>query len=370
MEAAALARRVAAVATALAVTAGGLACGGQADGTEPAQLAGVQLHPLWEGVTSREAVRELDVARRAGAGVVRIDIGWSSLEQNGKGRISPGYARRLDVFLRNARARRLKVIATLHESPCWASSAPSSLRRGCAGAWWDRGVNRYPPRLARDYADAAVYVARRWGDELTALEVWNEPNKGDFLQSADPVIAYARLVRATYAPVKRVAPRLTVLAGSMLLSDGDFLTELYRRGHIYGHYDAISYHPYTDGRDPALPENDGGRQYSLIAGTSWLHDIMVSGGDENGTLWATEAGASTCAPGSHPGCVSEAEQAKQIGSYLRVARAFPYLRAMVIYNLRDKGTNLANIEDGYGIVHRDLSPKPAYREFKRAAAGR
>ena len=370
MEAAALARRVAAAAAALALTAGVPACGGQADGTEPAQLAGVQLHPLWGGVSPREAARELDVARRAGAGVVRIDVGWSSLEQRGKGRISSGYAARLDAFLRNARARKLKVIATLHETPCWASAAPSRLRRRCAGAWWERGVHRYPPRLARDYADAAVYVARRWGNQLTALEIWNEPNKADFLRSADPVIAYARLVRATYAPVKRVAPRLTVLAGSLLLSDGDFLTDLYRRGHIYGHYDAISYHPYTDGQDPVPPENDRGRQYSLTAGTAWLHDIMLSGGDESGTLWATEAGASTCAVGSHHDCVSEAEQARQVGNYVRMARAFPYVRAMVIYNLRDKGTDPANIEQGYGIVRRDLSPKPAYRAFKRAAAAR
>ncbi|MEA2143686.1 MAG: polysaccharide biosynthesis protein PslG [Solirubrobacteraceae bacterium] len=370
MEATPLARRVAAAAAALAVALAVGGCGGEAGGTEPGQLAGVQLHPLWDGVTPREAARELDVVARSGADVVRIDVGWSSLEQNGKGRIAAGYAGRLDQFLRNARARKLKVIATLHETPCWASRAPSSLRRRCAGAWWERDVNRYPPRLARDYADAAVYVARRWGDQLAALEIWNEPNKAEHLRSTDPVADYARLVRATYKPVKRVAPRLTVLAGSLLLSDGDFLTELYRRGRIAGHYDAISYHPYTDGSDPAVAQTARGAKYSLIAGTNWLHDIMLAGGDEAGILWATEAGASTCAPGSNPGCVSEAEQARQVGNYVRVARGFPFVRAMIIYNLRDKGTNTASIEQSYGIVRTDLSPKPAYRAFKRAAAER
>jgi hypothetical protein len=368
MRAAAIARRVVAVGATLAVTAGVPACGGQAGGTEPPLLVGVQLHPLWEGVSRREAARELDVAHRAGAAVVRIDVGWSSLEHRGKGRIAHAYVRRLDEFLRDARARKIKVIATLLESPCWASAAPSDVRRRCEGAWWERGVNRYLPRRARDYADAAVYVARRWGDQLTALEIWNEPNDLAIARGSDPVLEYARLVRASYKPVKRAAPRLTVLAGSLLRSDGQFLTELYRRGRIYGHYDAISYHPYTE--DPALRQSDRGPEYSLIAGTAWLHDIMVASGDENGTLWATEAGASTCALGSSRGCVSEEQQARMVGNYVRVARGFPYVRAMVIYNLRDKGSDPADIEQGYGIVRRDLSPKPAYDAFKRAVAGR
>ena len=50
MEATPLARRVAAAAAALAVALAVAGCGGEAGGTEPAQLAGLQLHPLWDGV--------------------------------------------------------------------------------------------------------------------------------------------------------------------------------------------------------------------------------------------------------------------------------------------------------------------------------
>ncbi len=356
--------RIAAAAVASMAVVATPACGQAYTDPAPGQLAGVQLHPLWTGVSPREAARELDVAKRAGAGVVRIDIGWSSLELTGKRRISPSYSRRLDAFLENARRRRIKVIGTLMETPCWASKAPSRLRLGCRGAWWRRGVARYPPRSSRDYGDAAVYVARRWGDRMHALEIWNEPNMQAFLRTPDPAIEYARLVRSSYARVKRVKPRLTVLAGSMLRSDGEFLTELYERGRIRGHYDAISYHPYTS--DPESAESEFGAAFSLIGGTQWLHDIMLAHGDEEGILWATEAGASTCA--THEQCVSERVQAQRIASYLRVARRFPYVRAMVIYNLRDKGTDRSDIEQGYGLVRRDLRPKPAYRAFARAAA--
>lgn len=331
------------------------------------QLDGVQLHPLWNGVTQREAARELDIARRAGADVVRVDVAWSSLELEGKGRWSRAYARRLDAFVRGARSRGLRVVAVLNETPCWASKAPRALRQGCFGDWWNRGVTRYPPRRSSDYADAAVYVARRWGASLEAIEIWNEPNAAVFLRSPDPVRDYARLVRSSYRRVKRVAPRLTVLAGALALSDGPFLTGLYERGRIAGHYDAISYHPYTEGADPAIAEHPRGVQWSFIDGTALMHDIMVGHGDARGQLWATEAGVSTCNPVFDSACVSEAMQAVQVASYLRVGRGFPYLRAMLIYNLRDKGTSVRSREDRFGLVRRNLSPKPALGAFREEA---
>jgi polysaccharide biosynthesis protein PslG len=331
------------------------------------QLDGVQLHPLWDGVSQREAARELDIARGAGAGVVRVDVAWSSLELEAKGRWSRSYARRLDAFVSGARARGLRVVVVLGESPCWASKAPRALRQGCFGDWWNRGVTRYPPRRPRDYADAAVYVARRWGASLEALEIWNEPNASVFMRSRDPVLDYARLVRASYRRVKRVTPQLTVLAGAMAQPDGEFLTGLYERGRIRGNYDALSYHPYAEGIDPAIADHPRGVRWSFIEGTAWLHDIMVSHGDADTDLWATEAGVSTCSPVFDDGCVSEAVQAIQVASYLRVARRFPYLRAMLIYNLRDKGTSRRDREDRFGLVRRDLSPKPALGAFRGEA---
>lgn len=331
-------------------------------------MLGVQMHPLWTGVTERDAERELDVVRRSGARLVRIDVGWSTLEPAGKRRISAEYARRLDRFLAAAARRRIGVIATLHETPCWAAAAPARVQQGCRGAWWERGVQRYPPRRAADYADAATYVARRWGKRMLALEIWNEPNVRFFLNAPDPVLAYSRLVRASYRPIKRVRRELTVLAGGTLRSDGRFVEGLYQRGRILGHYDALSYHPYSAA--PAEPTAERGPEFSLVAGTQWLHDIMTNAGDPEPELWATEAGASTCSPDANPECVSEADQATRIAQYVDAASGFPYVRALVVYNLRDKGTDPGDIEHGFGLVRRDLSAKPAFAEFRAAAAGR
>src|SRR5215210_3907570 len=68
-------------------------------------LRGVQLHDLWGNVTNADMDRDLDLARDAGSNVVRIDIGWSSLESEGRGSYSQWYVDKLDRFVNGASAR-------------------------------------------------------------------------------------------------------------------------------------------------------------------------------------------------------------------------------------------------------------------------
>jgi hypothetical protein len=143
---------------------------------------GVQLHSLWSG---SDMGRELDMARELGSNVVAVDVGWATLEQSGKGRINSTYVARLDSFVAGARSRGMEVIVGLWSTPCWASSAPEDLKQGCSGSWWDRGVNKYPPRDTRDFADIVRWLTARYGDDLLALEIWNEPNLDQFWLAPD-----------------------------------------------------------------------------------------------------------------------------------------------------------------------------------------
>jgi hypothetical protein len=332
----------------------------------PAQLRGVQLHPLWDGVTSADSGRQLRIARTAGATVVRVDMEWSSIEFAGRSRLNQPYVRRADAFMRLARRAGLPVVLTLSGTPCWASTAPESARLGCRGRWWQRGVTAYPPARARDYGRIAAWAAARWRDQLAALEVWNEPNQRFFFASRDPARAYGRLLRAAYRPVKRAAPGVRVLGGAIAYSDGEFLTALYERGRIGGSYDALSYHPYTDGRDPRAPASGpGGVKRSFVDGTAWIRDVMAAHGD-GGELWATEAGASTCV--GAPTCVDEATQADHVRGYLQTAAGMPFLRAMIVYALRDNPTPPSRPSGRFGLLRYDLRPKPAFAAFREALA--
>jgi hypothetical protein len=330
------------------------------------RYVGAQTHPFWSGSTTADFDKELDKLAEAHATSVRIDLSWSTLELAGKGKYDSAYVAKVDRFMTDAAARGIKVVATFWTTPCWASSAPATVKQSCAGAWWDRGVQLYAPTVAADYADAAAWVAQRWAGQLAALEVWNEPNQRFFFASRDPARAYGRLLRAAYRPVKRAAPGVRVLAGAIAYSDGDFLTALYERGRIGGSYDAISYHPYTDGRDPRAPASGPDDvKRSFVDGTAWMRNVMAAH-EDGSELWATEAGASTCAGG--PPCVDEATQADHVRGYLQTAAGMSYLRSVIVYSLRDSRTPASQPSGRFGLLRYDLRPKPAFAAFREALA--
>jgi hypothetical protein len=335
----------------------------------PRQLVGVQLHPFFTGQTDAINDREMDIAKKAGADTIRVDLVWSSLQLTGPGPFDPDVVARVDRVLDQARRRGLHVVLMFWSTPCWASTAPESLKQGCEGSWWDRGVTAYPPTDPKLYADAAAEVARRWGDDIVALEIWNEPNFEQFLAGPDPARSYGAMLRAAYPRIKAIRPHLPVLAGSMALADGRFLERLFADRGIAGHYDAVSWHPYTDPDGPLASADRAGRENSFAGGAAWLRRIMARNGDTKGELWATEAGASTCQDGANPRCVSPQTQAERIRDYIVAARSMPWLRALIIYNLRDKGTDANDPEDGFGLVRADFSAKPSLAAFS-AAHGR
>jgi len=190
------------------------------------QLAGVQTHVLWSDVDATERDRQMDLAKNAGARIMRADVGWSSLQPDSKTAYSQWYLNRLDGVVDAAQARGIKLVLVLWESPCWASSAPDTVKQGCSGSWWSRGVQRYAPTNPADYANALAYVVRRYGSRVAAWEVWNEPNSSDFFNSPDPAGDYTRLVKAAYPAAKAALGTSTILAGSVMQADYRFTQQL------------------------------------------------------------------------------------------------------------------------------------------------
>jgi len=323
------------------------------------ELRGVQLHSLWWESSNADMERELDLARDAGANVVRVDVSWSSLETGGRGRFSPWYVKKLDRFIEGAHRRGLKVLTTLLASPCWASSAPQSLRQGCSDDWWNRTeIHMYPPDEPRHYADAARWMTSRYGRKLAALEIWNEPNlEGDrFWIAPDEPRAYAELLKASYAAAKAGHPAVPVLAGALAYGNDAWVRALYAEG-IKGHYDGLSLHPYNVGRPRA----------GAWSGIEWARRLQRQAGDR-APLWLTEFGWSTCRPGSG-WCVGRGNQARMIGAGFTALKAEANVKAAIIYNLRDKGTSADSMEDNFGLVSRDFRPKAGYFALRRALRG-
>jgi len=326
-----------------------------------ADYRGVQLHSLWGDSTNADMDRELDMTRDMGANVVRVDVGWQTLEQGGKGVYSQWYVDKLDRFMAAASARGLKVIATLMLTPCWASSAPDSLKQNCSDGWWDRGVGQYTPTHASDFGDISRWMTGRYGGQLAALELWNEPNLTGFFQASDPAASYAELVKAGYVGAKQGNASVPVLAAALSLADTPFLNRLYDHG-IKGYYDGISVHPYNAQRDPATAIDPQAARYTFQAGLQLVRQTQLAHGDSS-PIWATEFGWSTCAGGS-TSCVSEAQQAAYTPKAFAMLASMSYVKAGIVYNLRDTGTDPVGIEPNYGLINRDYTPKPAYASLK------
>ncbi|HEV2126758.1 MAG TPA: hypothetical protein VGW38_28710, partial [Chloroflexota bacterium] len=326
--------------------------------TAGAAERGVNMHPLWPQADKDEVLRELDAARAAGMGEVRIDIPWSLLQPEQRGRYDAAFLKRADRFFEAVASRGMRVTGVILESPCWASSAPPDVKRDCSPGWFERGVTRYAPVNPKDFAKAASLVARRWAPTLNALEIWNEPDSTAFWRASDPIRAYVKLLRATYRPVKRAVPRIKVLAGSTAGSNVEFIAGMYKAG-AKGKFDGLSIHPYNNDRHPLARVPAADIRWSFVQGVPAIRDLMVAKGDARKRLWLTELGFSTCTA-SDLQCVTPQEQADFTAKTLLMADAWSYVAAVDIYNMRNLGTDGAALEQNFGLLAADFTPKPVY----------
>lgn len=305
------------------------------------QYRGAQVHCLWSAVSGAEMTQELDALQSAGANVLRVDVGWATLE-TAKGHYDPTYLAKLDALLSGAHARGIKVIATLWQTPRWASSA---------GAWND------PPSNPADYGAFARFITARYGTELAAVEAWNEPEINNDLISSNLPATYAQMIKAFYAGAKEGDPGVDVLAGSFAYADVPFLRALYANG-IKGFYDGISVHPYADGANPA----NTSVTHSFLGGIQTLHAAQLAAGDST-PVWVTEFGWPT---GTSNGANSAQQQGEYIEEAFGILDGVPYVKGATVYELRDMGTEPANPEDNFGLLRQDFTPRPAYAAFAAA----
>jgi hypothetical protein len=309
-------------------------------------LVGVDVG-LGYGSSVAQATQDMAQAAALHAKVVRVELPWSGLEPDGPGRVAPGALAFTDALMAAAGAHGLKVIATVMSTPCWASSAPRPLLRGCS----PRGLtaaNAWPPQNPGDYGSFVGFLAARYASRLAAIEVWNEPDQANELYWAGPnkVTRYAALLKSAFLAVKQASPTTPVLAGSLVGSNGRFLQALYNAG-IKGNYDGLAVHFYN------LP----------VASVASIRRVQLANGDTK-PLWMDEWGWSSCWPRhriqEEQACVTPAVQARNILDGFRTLARLPYMAALVIYQLQDTAG------ENFGVLSAGGARKPAYRALSLA----
>ena len=298
--------------------------------------------------------KALELIRSLGFGAVRQRFSWADLEP------APGQYdwQAWDHLLPMVRACDLQIIAVLDTSPSWARPA------------WEGNNLWAPPAFPEDYARFARAFAERYGDLVTAYQVWDQPNitphwgKGPINPGG-----YVELLRMGSQAIRAVDADARIIAGGLApnlesggrnMSDLLFLREIYRRG-ASAHFDVLGAKPYgfwsgPDDRrvDPSI------LNFSRVI---LLREEMVRRGDADKPIWAMESGWCSLPSDwrgkpSPQGSDEPFIQGERLHrALLRVRREWPWMGLMCLHHLQPD----APTDDpvwGYALVELDGTPRP------------
>lgn len=331
------------IASLLAVTAGSVASA-EARSTSRPQV-GTNFHVMWSDYTNDERLEAIRRLADAGVEWVRVDMGWVTYEEAGKGVYSQWAWDRADFVVDNLRANGIKVLGMLWATPGWANGGQK---------------REVPPSDPADYGDIAFKAAQHFKGRVDAWEVWNEPNLDYFFKGT--AADYVRLLKAAYPRFKAGDPNAQVVLGGVSYNDTKYLRRLYELG-AQGHFDVMATHPYLGVADAPPETPDDGTIWTMVH-VKAVHDLMTEFGDGAKKIWFTEFGWSTHENWSgisnwERGVTKQKQADYLIRSIELMASKFPYVTNMFWYNERNEQHGHPQI-DNYGLMYRDLSPKPAY----------
>ncbi len=314
-----------------------------------ALLGGVNIGSVEYGSLPARADNEIAEAHALHARVVRIEIPWSVFEPLEPEHIEASAQAFADRLVSDAAAAGIRVIMTVDDTPCWASSAPSSLLASCNPSSGSE-ANAWPPSNPADYAAFVAYLARRYGTQLAAIEIWNEPDQSNeaYFAGEHKAERYAAVLRASYPAIKAANPSVPVLAGSLVGSNGAFLRALYAAG-IKGYYNGLAVHYYT----------------LTLGALRAIREVQLANGDTK-PLWLDEFGWSSCWPQEsieqEQACVTPQTQATNLANTFRALARSSYVAAAVAYKLQDSSS------EDFGLISASGARKPAFAAFASALA--
>ena len=315
---------------------------------------GSQFHGMWSDYTDQERLEVLDKLAAAGVTWIRLDLGWSSFQESGRNEYSNWYVERADFIVDAARERGMRVLGTLWRTPDWANGGAGTI---------------VPPSDPADYGNFAGWIAEHFRGRVDAWEIWNEPNLDYFFDGS--IQEYVGLLRSAYPAIKAGDPEAEVVLGGPAYNDTPWLRQMYEAGGG-PFFDVMATHPYQ-GMADAPPETPDDGTIWTLSHVSNVIDLMNEFGDGGKPIWFTEFGWS-----SHPntpdlpnwkrGVTLEQQADFLLRALVYIGNRFPEVTNVFWYNERNRDSGHEYL-DNYGLLYRDLSPKPVYEALKAFLAG-
>lgn len=287
-----------------------------------------------------------------GVKIVRFDMYWD--------RIQPTNASTYDwtvddKMVNGIVAHGMMPLPIFHGTPGWAR--PSA--------------DVYVPSSMSQFATFCAACVNRYKNRVKYWEVWNEQNSRGFWPPDPSPTNYVAMLQAVYPAVKAADPTAFVISGGTAstpdnanLANGDmgereFITAMYAAGGK-NYFDAMGIHPYSYPLLCSDVQNWNGWSMMNSTATS-VRSIMAANGDSAKPIWATEYGGPT---GTDVNARSEAWQVNYVNDSHNLGGALSWLGPLVWYQYWDKGSDIANQEDNFGLLRNaDYSPKPAYDAY-------
>ncbi len=299
--------------------------------------------------SDRDLARDLDLVADSGAGWVRFDFDWESAEPE-RGRYDWSL---IDRVVDAAHDRDLRILATPAYTPAWARPGSTS--------------NKVPPADPATFSRFVGAAARRYAPRgVHHWEIWNEPNIVQFWKPQPDPEAYARLLIAAAVAVRAADPEAVVISAGLApaadADDGQYVSPRSFLGRLYGagagsSFDAVGMHPY------AFPYGvDVVADWNQFQSMPKTYQVMVDNGDAGKRIWATEFGAPT---GTDSQAVSEPDQAAMVRKGWLAWSGWSFAGPMFWYAARDVGVDKNDVEQNFGLVRSDFTPKPALAEFEQ-----
>jgi hypothetical protein len=294
-----------------------------------------------------------DVAA-GGAQIIREGITWRDLQPDPDPDPSTWHWSAFDGVYRNALANGLRPVFTVRNAPCWAAIQPCNPNKPTTVA-----PDRYD-----EYAHATAEIARRY-PQAYAIEVWFEPNGSIYWGSEPDPAAFSALVKAAADAVHATGTGVPVWTGGLAPGMASpekieypiFLSQALDAGGIQS-ADAIAFHAVTE--VPFKPGDDPTQGYlgRLRIQAQYLQTALAAHGVSKPIVF-TQLSYST-----GPGEYTEAQQAEALVSSYQLTRVMPGVAAVVVSRLLDNGDG--SKVAGFGVLHSDRSPKPAYCQLAAA----
>jgi hypothetical protein len=277
----------------------------------------------------------------AGIGLIRQPFAWSDFEKDPK---------RYDDFVGAVERHGLRVLpVVLGPEPGGAPAGHGPMK---------------PPSDVEAYARFAAALVKRY-PSIRSWQIWNEPNIGSFWGGRPDPAAYAKLLGAASAAIRKVDPKVEIVTAGLPTSHlgipgPEFLDAMYTAG-AKGAFDTAAVHAYAPTPDTVLQR------------VRDMRKVIDRNGDD-APVWVTEVGWGT---GGEPGplTVTPEKQATYIAETVRrlkAARAELKVRGVVIFQWKDPKPFPGRREIWpyhAGLLDRNGNPKPALKALEAAVSG-